>query len=114
MNNRIGKKVAVALVALAIVLIFIVFDLNRYFTLSYIKASQEEFALLYTEHPLLAIGTYMALYVLITSVSLPGAAVLTLLGGALFGLWVGTIVVSFASTMGATVACFVARFLLRD
>jgi uncharacterized membrane protein YdjX (TVP38/TMEM64 family) len=114
MNNRLFKKVAVALIAVAIVLIFIVFDLNRYFTLSYIKASQEKFALLYAERPVLVIGSYMALYVLITSVSLPGAAVLTLLGGALFGLWVGTLVVSFASTIGATVACFVARFLLRD
>ncbi len=114
MNNRIGIKVAVALIALTIVLVFIVFDLNRYFTLSYIKASQEEFALLYLEHPVLAIGSYMALYVLITSVSLPGAAVLTLLGGALFGLWVGTLVVSFASTLGATIACSVARFVLRD
>ena len=114
MNNRIGKKAAVALIALTIVLIFIVFDLHRFFTLSYIKASQEKFALLYAENPVLVIGGYMALYVLITSVSLPGAAVLTLLGGALFGLWVGTIVVSFASTLGATVACFVARFLLRD
>jgi len=114
MKSRIGKQVTVALIALTIVLIFIVFDLNRYFTLSYIKASQDKFALLYTEHPVLAIGSYMALYVLITSVSLPGAAVLTLLGGALFGLWVGTLVVSFASTIGATLACFVARFLLRD
>jgi uncharacterized membrane protein YdjX (TVP38/TMEM64 family) len=114
MNNRIGKKAAVALIALTIVLIFIVFDLHRFFTLSYIKASQEKFALLYAENPVLVIVGYMALYVLITSVSLPGAAVLTLLGGALFGLWVGTLAVSFASTIGATVACFVARFLLRD
>jgi uncharacterized membrane protein YdjX (TVP38/TMEM64 family) len=114
MNNRIVKKVAVALIAVTIVLLFILFDLNRYFTLSYIKASQEKFALLYADHPVLVIGCYMTLYVLITSVSLPGAAVLTLLGGALFGLWIGTLVVSFASTIGATVACFVARFLLRD
>jgi len=114
MNNGIGKKAAVALIAVTIMLLFIVFDLNRYFTLSYIKASQEKCALLYAEYPVLAIGSYMALYVLITSISLPGAAVLTLLGGALFGLWVGTLVVSFASTIGATIACFVARFLLRD
>jgi len=114
MNNRIVKKVAVALIAVTIVLLFIIFDLNRYFTLSYIKASQEKFALLYADHPVLVIGCYMTLYILITSVSLPGATALTLLGGALFGLWVGTLVVSFASTIGATIACFFARFLLRD
>jgi len=114
MNNRTVKKVAVAVIAVTIVLLFIVFDLNRFFTLSYIKASQEKFALLYADHPVLVIGCYMTLYVLITSISLPGAAALTLLGGALFGLWIGTLIVSFASTIGATIACFVARFLLRD
>jgi uncharacterized membrane protein YdjX (TVP38/TMEM64 family) len=56
----------------------------------------------------------MAVYILATSLSLPGAAVLTLAGGALFGLLVGTVVVSFASTIGATLACFVSRFVLRD
>ncbi len=56
----------------------------------------------------------MAIYILVTSLSLPGAAVMTLLGGALFGLGVGTIVVSFASTIGATFACFVSRYLLQN
>jgi uncharacterized membrane protein YdjX (TVP38/TMEM64 family) len=56
----------------------------------------------------------MAIYILVTSLSLPGAAVMTLAGGALFGLVVGTVVVSFSSTIGATLACFAARFILRD
>jgi uncharacterized membrane protein YdjX (TVP38/TMEM64 family) len=56
----------------------------------------------------------MVIYILVTSLSLPGATVMTLAGGALFGLWVGTVVVSFASTIGATLASFVSRFLLRD
>jgi uncharacterized membrane protein YdjX (TVP38/TMEM64 family) len=56
----------------------------------------------------------MAIYILVTSLSLPGAAIMTLAAGALFGLVVGTIVVSFASTIGATLACFVSRFILRD
>lgn len=56
----------------------------------------------------------MMIYILVTSLSLPGAAIMTLAGGALFGLLIGTIVVSFASTIGATLACFVSRFVLRD
>jgi uncharacterized membrane protein YdjX (TVP38/TMEM64 family) len=56
----------------------------------------------------------MLMYILVTSLSLPGAAVMTLAGGALFGLLTGTVVVSFASTIGATLACFVSRFILRD
>ena len=56
----------------------------------------------------------MAIYVIVTSLSLPGAVVMTLAGGAFFGLVTGTIVVSFASTIGATLACAVSRFLLRD
>ncbi len=60
------------------------------------------------------IASYMGIYILVTSLSLPGAAVMTLAGGALFGLIAGTIIVSFASTIGATLACVVARFILRD
>jgi uncharacterized membrane protein YdjX (TVP38/TMEM64 family) len=56
----------------------------------------------------------MAIYILVTALSLPGAAVMTLAGGALFGLLTGSLVVSFASTIGATLACFASRFLLRD
>jgi uncharacterized membrane protein YdjX (TVP38/TMEM64 family) len=56
----------------------------------------------------------MIIYIFVTSLSLPGAAVMTLAGGALFGLITGTIVVSFASTIGASIACFVSRFILRD
>ena len=75
---------------------------------------QEYFELLYTEHPAAVIAAYMMIYIFTTSLSLPGAAVLTIGGGALFGLITGTLVVSFASTIGATLACFVSRFLLRD
>ena len=56
----------------------------------------------------------MIIYIAVTSLSLPGAALLTLAGGAFFGFWMGTVVVSFASTIGATLACVVSRFLLRD
>jgi uncharacterized membrane protein YdjX (TVP38/TMEM64 family) len=91
-----------------------VFDLGQYLTLYYIKESQAKFEALYAEHPAMVIVSYMILYILATSFSLPGAAILTLAGGALFGLLTGTVIVSFASTIGATIACFFSRFLLRD
>ncbi|MBP1739715.1 MAG: hypothetical protein H6Q48_2008 [Deltaproteobacteria bacterium] len=78
------------------------------------KGSREGFKSLYAEHRVLVILIYFVIYVVATSLSLPGAAVLTIAGGALFGFLTGTLIVSFASTIGATLACFVARFLLRD
>ncbi|WP_320043048.1 TVP38/TMEM64 family protein [uncultured Desulfobacter sp.] len=89
-------------------------DLGQYLTLDYIKASQERFQALYLSHRFWVIAVYMMIYIGVTALSLPGAAVLTLAGGGLFGLVVGTVVVSFASTIGATLACLVSRFLLRE
>jgi uncharacterized membrane protein YdjX (TVP38/TMEM64 family) len=114
MKRSTLTKIAVVLILFSLIILFIVLDLDRFVSLSYIRASQEKFQVLATEHPLIVIASYMTAYILITSLSLPGAAVLTLLGGALFGLWIGTLVVSFASTIGATLACFVSRFVLRD
>jgi len=114
MKSSLLTKIVVVLMLVSMIILFIVFDLDRFVTLSYIKASQEKFQALATSHPLIVIASYMAVYILITSLSLPGAAVLTLLGGALFGLWIGTLAVSFASTIGATLACVVSRFVLRD
>lgn len=114
MNRKMVKKVVIGVVIIGLVIAFKVFDLGQYLTLSYIKESRDKFELLYGEYPVAVIASYMGIYILTTSLSLPGAAVLTIAGGALFGLWVGTFVVSFASSIGATLACFVSRFLLRD
>ena len=114
MSGKTKQRIAIVAIVLAIIAVFWIFDLSRYLSLSYIKASQESFASLYTQHQGLVVGTYMLIYIAVTALSLPGAAVMTLAGGALFGLVVGTVAVSFASTIGATLACFVARFLLRD
>jgi uncharacterized membrane protein YdjX (TVP38/TMEM64 family) len=108
------KKVIIVLLIVIFIALFKIFDLGQYLTLSYIKESQQRFAELYSENKVLVVGAYMFIYILVTSLSLPGAAVMTLAGGALFGLVTGTIAVSFASTIGATLACFVSRFLLRD
>jgi len=107
------KRILIAAVIAGIIAAFKFFNLGDYFTLSYIKASQQRFEILYNEHQFLVIAGYMLMYILVTSLSLPGAAVMTLAGGALFGLLTGTIIVSFASTIGATLACFVCRFILR-
>lgn len=93
---------------------FSYFDLSQYLTLQYIKEQQTNFSAFYKENTLLAIGAYCAVYIVTTALSLPGAALMTLLGGALFGLAIGTILVSFSSTIGATLAFLVSRLLLRD
>jgi uncharacterized membrane protein YdjX (TVP38/TMEM64 family) len=89
-------------------------NLGHYITLSYMKGSLDGFKALYAEHRFSVIFIYFAVYVIAASLSLPGAVVLTIAGGALFGFLTGTLIVSFASTIGATLACFVARFFLRD
>ena len=93
---------------------FFALDLDRYLSLDYVKERQAAFEAFYARHRFLTLTVYMLVYVLVTALSLPGAAVMTLAGGALFGLVTGTVVVSFASTIGATLAFLVARFLLRD
>ncbi|HSB30167.1 MAG TPA: TVP38/TMEM64 family protein [Candidatus Sulfobium mesophilum] len=114
MHKKIAKKIAVITAVIGLVVIFKVLGLEQYFTLSYVKTSQAKLAALYADHRLMVISAYIVIYILVTSLSLPGAAIMTLAGGALFGLLIGTIVVSFASTIGATFACFVSRFVLRD
>jgi uncharacterized membrane protein YdjX (TVP38/TMEM64 family) len=114
MSKDIYKKLGILIVIICLIVLFKILHLDQYLTLSYIKASQERFALLYSQHQAMVIAGYMLIYILVTSLSLPGAAVMTLAGGALFGLLTGTVVVSFASTIGATLACFVSRFVLRD
>ena len=113
-NKKIIQKIIIACVIVLGIVAFRYFDLGQYLSLEYIKASQAKFQALYLENRLLVIAAYMGIYIVVTALSLPGAAVMTLAGGGLFGLAVGTVVVSFASTIGATLACLVSRFLLRE
>ncbi len=108
------NKIVIVLGIIVLVAVFKIFNLGDYLTLTYIKESQEKFQVIYSDNRAAVIGSYMLIYILVTSLSLPGAVVMTLAGGAFFGLVVGTVVVSFASTIGATLACFVSRFILRD
>ena len=93
---------------------FVALDLGRFFSLAYLQASQANLSALYAEAPWAVRGAYFALYVAVASLSLPGAAILTLAGGGIFGLGWGLLLVSFASTLGATVSFLAARFVLRD
>ncbi len=108
------KKVLVIVAIAVLVALFFAFDLQRYLTLAELKARQEAFQQFYAGNRLLTLGLYFVLYVVVTALSLPGAAVMTLAGGALFGFLPALIVVSFASSIGATLAFLVSRFLLRD
>lgn len=93
---------------------FFHFDLQQYLTLDYLRESRGQLQEFYVNEPVLMLGGYFVLYVLATALSLPGAAVLSLAGGGLFGLTAGVLTVSFASTIGATLAMLLARFLLQD
>ncbi|MED5403368.1 MAG: TVP38/TMEM64 family protein [SAR324 cluster bacterium] len=93
---------------------FYVFDLQQYLTLQYLKSSKALFISYYDQNPILVLGSYFLGYVVMTAFSLPGAVWMTLGGGAFFGLLTGTVTVSFASTIGATLAMLISRFILRD
>ncbi|RJX22738.1 MAG: TVP38/TMEM64 family protein [Desulfobulbus sp.] len=108
------RKVAIGCAIVLGIVVFRYFDLGQYLSLEYLKGSQAKFHALYLANPALVVAVYMGIYIAVTALSLPGAVVLTLAGGGLFGLVVGTVAVSFASTIGATLACAVSRFLLRD
>jgi pyruvate/2-oxoglutarate dehydrogenase complex dihydrolipoamide dehydrogenase (E3) component/uncharacterized membrane protein YdjX (TVP38/TMEM64 family) len=108
-----GKLLLIALIAVLIAA-FIVFDLGQYFSLSYLKSQQAAIDELYRANALQTVAAFFLIYVAATGLSLPGATVLTLAAGAIFGLLWGTVIVSFASSIGATLAFLASRYLLRD
>ena len=108
------KKLLLLLIAAAGIGMFFHFNLHQLLTLEGLKGSMDQFNQYKAQSPLLVIGGFFLLYVVVTALSLPGAAILTLAAGALFGLVEGLLVASFASTIGATLAFLVSRYLLRD
>lgn len=108
------KKAILVLVLLGALVAYFVFDLGQILSLENFKASQAEIVAVKDANPVLYITGFFILYVAVTGLSIPGAAIMTLIAGALFGVLVGTILVSFASTIGATLAFLSARFVLRD
>ena len=114
MQRTTEKKIILLGAGALAVALFFIFDLDSYLTLASLKNSRQQFQDLYLLHPVLVPGVYFFLYILVVALNLPGAAVMTLGGGALFGFWKGMLLVSFASSLGATIACFMARYLFRD
>lgn len=110
---KLGRILLLIAVVAAIALFF-VFGLHEYFTLEFVKAQMDALRAYQSDNAMLFIVVFFVVYVLITGTSLPGAAIMTLVAGALFGLVQGVILVSFASTIGATMAFAIARYLFRD
>ncbi len=108
------KRIFLILLILILAASFFYFDLNQLLTLDGLKGSMAQFNDYKAQSPLLIIGGFFLLYVVVTALSLPGAAILTLAAGALFGLVQGLLVASFASSIGATIAFLASRYLLRD
>ncbi|AXR06257.1 FAD-dependent oxidoreductase [Salinimonas sediminis] len=108
------KKSALLIVIAGLIASFFIFDLNQYLTLAGLKESVDQFSRYIAQNPVVSVSVFFVGYVAVTALSLPGAAILTLAAGALFGLWLGLLLVSFASTVGATLAFLSARFVFRD
>ena len=108
------KKYLIAIFIAALIAAFFVLDLGRYFSLDYFKSQQAAIHTFYMESPAQTAALFFAAYVAVTGLSLPGAAIMTLAAGAIFGLLWGTVIVSFASSLGATLAFLTSRFMLRD
>jgi pyruvate/2-oxoglutarate dehydrogenase complex dihydrolipoamide dehydrogenase (E3) component/uncharacterized membrane protein YdjX (TVP38/TMEM64 family) len=108
------KKITLLALLVGVVWAYFAFDLGQYLNLQALKAQQATIADYQLRHPLQVAAVYFIVYVAATALSIPGAALLTLAGGTIFGLLWGTVIVSFASTLGATLAFLMSRFLLRD
>jgi pyruvate/2-oxoglutarate dehydrogenase complex dihydrolipoamide dehydrogenase (E3) component/uncharacterized membrane protein YdjX (TVP38/TMEM64 family) len=108
------SRLLIVAVIVALVAAFFAFDLAQYLRLEFFKQQQGSIDAYYHARPLQAAAIYFLVYVAVTALSLPGAAIMTLVGGAVFGLGWGTLLVSFASSIGATLAFLASRFLLRD
>jgi pyruvate/2-oxoglutarate dehydrogenase complex dihydrolipoamide dehydrogenase (E3) component/uncharacterized membrane protein YdjX (TVP38/TMEM64 family) len=108
------KKIIILAALAALVAAYFIFDLGQYLTLDGIKALAGDLAAFQQDNPLAVIAGFFLAYVAVTAASLPGAAIMTLAAGAMFGVLGGTILVSFASTIGATLAFLSSRYVLRD
>ncbi|WP_147821320.1 TVP38/TMEM64 family protein [Salidesulfovibrio onnuriiensis] len=114
MKADTGKRLLMLAVIAVLVACYFLFDLGQYLTLEYFKASRDHFTALYETHKLLVLVSYFVIYVISTALAVPGALALSLAGAALFGFWTGLVVISFASSIGASLSFLVSRYLLRD
>ncbi|HEX9194025.1 MAG TPA: FAD-dependent oxidoreductase, partial [Burkholderiales bacterium] len=108
------RRLLVAVLLLGLIAAFFALDLGQYLRLEYFKSQQSAIEEFRRANPLVASGVFFAIYVAVTGLSVPGAAILSLAVGAIFGLLWGTLIVSFASSIGATLAFLSSRFLFRE
>lgn len=108
------QQIFIIIAFAALILLFFRLELHKFLTLEYVKQQQDIFTRYYSANKWFTILAYSAVYITLTTVSFPGAGVLTLLAGALFGVWTGTLIVSVVSTVGATFAFLLARYVLRE
>ncbi len=108
------KKVVIIAALGALVAAYFLLGLGDYLSFDGMKAAVGEWNVFYAENPVLVLAGFFLAYVAVTAASLPGAAIMTLAAGALFGLVTGTILVSFASTIGASLAFLASRHVLRE
>ncbi len=114
MKNNVSIKMVLVLLAIIVVSLFFYFDLGRHLSLSSLKTQLDAFQSYYAENKGLTMALYLAGYILVTALSLPGAVIMSLAGGAVFGLFYGTLLVSFASSIGATLAFLFSRYLFKE
>lgn len=107
-------RITLSFLILLAIVSFFVFDLDQYLNLTYLKANQMRFQEYYFENKIQTLLLYFLIYVLTTALSVPGATILTLAGAGIFGFWTSLILISFASTIGATLAFLSSRFLFQD
>ncbi len=107
------KLILVAIIV-AVIAAFFYFDLGQYLNLEYLKSQKDSLNALYSANPVLISAIFFAVYVMVAAFNLPAAGLLTVASGAILGFWNGVIVVSFASTIGATAAFLMTRYLFHD
>ena len=108
------KKLILLGIVIGVVSVFFTLDLQHYLTLNGLKSGMEQFAIWRANSPITVAVSFFLMYVIVAAFSLPGAAIMTIAAGALFSLFWGSVIASFASTIGATLAFLTARYLLRD
>jgi uncharacterized membrane protein YdjX (TVP38/TMEM64 family) len=108
------QKLVIAASVVMLIAVFFLFDLGRFLTLESLKANRDALTAFYQKNRLVMAAAFIAVYIIQTALSLPGAAVLSLAAGAIFGAVMGTLYVNIGATIGATLAFLVARYLFHD
>lgn len=110
--SKSWAKIVIVIAIVALVAAFFLSGIHNYLSLDFIKQQYDEILRYYEAYPLQSLAAFAAMYIIVAALSLPGAAVLTLAAGAFFGFWMGLLTVSFASTIGATLAFLISRLVM--